>query len=143
MILARIRATVVLPAPLSPTIAVTLPASSASETLSTACTGARRANGPRPCLIQKYLVRLRPSSTGAVTALIATPPSWARADRARPAPPHHPDGASKRPPAAPPSPSATPPHKRGGAEAPPHCSGAAPTRSEERRVGKEGRSRWS
>src|SRR5450759_544494 len=63
MILASIRATVVFPAPLSPTTAVTFPASSRTVTASTACTRAFRVSGPRPCFTQKDFVRLRPSST--------------------------------------------------------------------------------
>src|SRR5260370_23315335 len=88
MILARRRPTVVLPAPLSPTRAVTLPPSRRTETLSTALTGRRRANGPRPRLTQKCLVRLRPSSTGAIV-LIARSPPWpvAASGLASPAPP--------------------------------------------------------
>src|SRR5437016_13029050 len=99
MILARMRATVVLPAPLSPTIAVTLPASSDSDTLSTACTGARRANGPRPCLTQKYFVRLRPSRTGVVAALTGPPPLPVPDCVALPAHARRRDAASMRPPA--------------------------------------------
>src|SRR5438309_11841671 len=78
MISARIRATVVLPAPLSPTKAVTLRASRLTETLSTAWTGALRANKPLPCLTQKRYVRLRPSRTGA-GVMAGAPGSIARA----------------------------------------------------------------
>src|SRR5258708_20652923 len=66
MILASILATVVLPAPLSPTSAVTFPASSRTVTLSTACTRVLRASGLRPCLTENDLTRSRPSRTGTV-----------------------------------------------------------------------------
>src|SRR5690348_328548 len=129
MISARIRATVVLPAPLSPTNAVTLRASRLTETLSTACTGALRANGPRPCLTQKYLVRLRPSSTGAVELTAGSPaapsapgrPPPARGARAQAAGLRRRGAASTRP--------------RDSAQewprgpAPPACSGRGPTGS--------------
>src|SRR5260370_38271366 len=74
MIVARRRPPVVLPAPLSPTRAVTLPPSRRTETLSTALTGRRRANGPRPRLTQKGLVRLRPSGTAAIVLIARSPP---------------------------------------------------------------------
>src|SRR5258708_18199791 len=73
MILASIRATVVLPAPLSPTTAVTFPASSRTVTASTACTRAFGASGRRPRFTQNDFVRLRPSSTGAGVVTGATP----------------------------------------------------------------------
>src|SRR2546428_11211835 len=74
MILASRRATVVLPAPLSPTTAVTLPASRRTDTRSTALTGTLRASGPRPFLTQKCLVRSRPSRTGVVVLTVRGPP---------------------------------------------------------------------
>src|SRR5579864_6966447 len=75
MILASRRATVVFPAPLSPTTAVTLPASRRTETLSTARIALRRVKGPRPFLSQKYLTRLRPSSTAGAEVITARSPA--------------------------------------------------------------------
>src|SRR5713226_6362362 len=88
MILASIRATVVFPAPLSPTKAVTFPASSRTVTLSTACTRVLRASGLRPCLTENDLTRSRPSRTGTFTS----PPREPGLDPARQAPP----GLSRR-----------------------------------------------
>src|SRR5260370_14110383 len=131
MILARRRPTVVLPAPLSPTRAVTLPPSRRTETLSTALTGRRRANGPRPRLTQKCLVRLRPSSTGAIV-LIARSPPWpvaasGLASPARPEPARRLGAASTRPPDR--------PHRGPPAWARPARRGPSPSgRADERRI---------
>src|ERR1019366_5591472 len=68
MIWARSRAPVVFPEPLSPTTAVTAPGVRLTETPSTAWSLTRRARMPRLVLTEKYLVRSRPSRTGATAA---------------------------------------------------------------------------
>src|ERR1019366_8890732 len=68
MMWARRGGPVVIPEPLSPTTAVTAPGVRLTETPSTAWSLTRRARMPRLVLTQKYLVRSRPSRTGATAA---------------------------------------------------------------------------